>query len=55
MFAKLKKLFGADEEGKARREEALEQERREREQRIAESQAALKRSLEAEDGEKRES
>jgi len=54
MFAKLKKLVGADEESKARRQAALEQESREREQRIAASQAALKKSLEAESGQKRE-
>ena len=48
MFAKLKKLVGADEEGKARRQAALEQEQREREQRIAAGQAALKKNLEAE-------
>jgi len=50
MFAKLKKLVGADEESKARRQEVLEQEQREREQRVAERQAALKKSIDAESG-----
>ena len=55
MFAKLKKLVGADEESKAKRQEVMEQERREREQRIAENAAALKREVEAEGGKKSES
>ncbi len=55
MFAKLKKLVGADEESKARRQAALEQERREREQRVAAGQAALKKTLEAERGKQAES
>ena len=54
MFAKLKKLVGADEESKARRQEAMEQERREREQRVAANQSALKHNLEAEEGKKSE-
>lgn len=55
MFAKLKKLMGADEESKARRQAALEQERHEREQRVAAGQAALKKNLEAESGKQAES
>lgn len=48
MLEALKKLVGADEEGKARRAAAAEQERREREKRIQEQREALKKTLEAE-------
>ena len=34
MLDALKKLFGADEEGKKRRQQALEEEEREREERV---------------------
>jgi len=55
MFATLKKLVGADEESKARRQEVLEEERRERQQRVAERQAELKKHLEAQGGKKGDS
>lgn len=48
MLEALKKLLGADEESKARRAEAAEQERREREKRILEQREALKKTVEAE-------
>lgn len=48
MLDLLKKLVGADEESKARRREAAEQERREREQRVQERKEGLKHTAEAE-------
>lgn len=48
MWDALKKLIGADEEGKARRQAALDDERREREQRIQAGKEALARTIQAE-------
>ncbi len=46
MFDALKKLIGADEEGKKRRRELDEQEAREREERARQHAAKLKRDVE---------
>ena len=46
MFDALKKLIGADEEGKKRRRELDEQERLEREERARQHAAKLKRDAE---------
>jgi len=47
MWDALKKLVGADEESKARRQVAIEEERREREQRIQAGKEALERTIKA--------
>jgi len=47
MLNALKKLVGADEESKARRKEALEQERREREQRVRQEKEKLEKVAES--------
>ena len=47
MWDALKKLIGADEESKARRQMALDDERREREQRIQAGKEALKQTIKA--------
>jgi hypothetical protein len=47
MWDALKKLFGADEESKARRQVALDEERREREQRVQAGKEALERTIKA--------
>lgn len=48
MWELLKKLVGADEGSKARRREAAEEERRDREQRIRERKEGLERTAESE-------
>ena len=47
MLNALKKLVGADEESKARRKEALEQERREREQRVRQEKEKIEKVAES--------
>ena len=54
MLDALKKLIGADEESKAQRRKAAEQERREREQRIQERKDELERAVEAEKAAKKD-
>ncbi len=49
MWDALKKLIGADEDSKARRQMALDDERREREQRIQAGKEALARTIQAND------
>jgi len=48
MFDALKKLIGADEESKKRRQELDEQEQREREERVRQHKKALQKTIEAE-------
>jgi len=47
MLQAIKKLLGADEESKAARERAAEEERREREARIQQRKGALERNAKA--------
>jgi len=47
MLDALKKLVGADEESKARRKEAIEQERREREQRVRQEKEKMAKVAES--------
>jgi len=51
MFEVIKKLIGADEEGKKRRQQALEEERREREERARENAKVMKQNADLAKGE----
>lgn len=46
MLDAIKKALGLDEEGKKRREQAREQERRERAERVRQEAQAMKRAIE---------